>query len=647
MAQRFATAWEAWDTQAMYALLDNGARAEWTHTDFARAYTSFREEAAVTTIAVAVSDEDAQRLAFRVRLETTYFGALEYATAVPFGSPLQGSPRIAWTPAVIHSELTAGRHLRGELRHGPRGAIYDRNGEALAITLDIRIIGLDRSRVFNEDETADAFVSFGFGEAEVRAAFASPLRRTQRVPLGVVPDSRVEEAARFVEAVPGAVLWFEERRVHPLGAAAAHVVGYTREYTAEEIASRPDLILAPGDRVGAVGIEAAMNAVLAGRRGARLEIVGGDAPLVLFERDHIPGRDVHTTLDSALLRAAHRGLGERPGAAAVIDPRTNAILALNSSPSFDPNAFELGNAVALRELTENEDHPLTDRATHGLYAAGSTFKLVTGAAGLAQGSFNPNDRIFCGATWDGVDPPRNNWEGAQGDLTIAEGLMRSCNPVFYEIALTLYNEAPGFLPEMARAFGFGTATGVDGLFEEDGLVPDAAWKQAARQAPWYPGDAVNLGIGQGDLLVTPLQLANAYSAFLTGALRTPVILAGAEASVRQSLPIEPAHAAHLRHGLELVTSARGTAGWVFAEAGFGNFGGKSGTAEEAEGQEHALFVAYSPREAPAAVAAVIFDDVGEGRRLVAPLARDLVLAALKANGGSGADSADAEEDAAP
>ena len=636
VAERYAAAWEAGDTSAMYALLDSRTRASLPLADFAAAYAGFRQEAAVAALAVSVSDEGAQRITFHVRLETSYFGVLEYATVVPFVSLQPGRPRIAWTPAVLHPDLAAGSQIRGEVRRPSRGAIYDRNGDPLAITLDVRIIGLDRSRVFDPESVTTAFVSFGFGEDEVEAAFASPLAQNQRVPLGIVPDSRVEEAARFVEAVPGAILWFEERRVHPLGPAAAHVVGYTREYTADEIAARRDQLLWPGDRVGAVGIEAAMDGVLAGRAGALLEIVGGDEPVVLFEREYVPGADVHTTLDAAMLRAAHEGLAGLPGAAVVIDPRTNAILAANSSPSFDPNAFELGNEVNLAEFTANEDDPLNDRATHGLYSAGSTFKLVTGAAGLAQGLFAPGDRIFCGATWDGLDPPRRNWEGERGPLTIAEGLMRSCNPVFYEIALTLYNESQGALSRMAATFGYGAPTGVEGLYEDSGLVPDAAWKQAVRGEPWYPGDAVNLGIGQGDLLMTPLQLANAYSAFLNGELRTPVIIEGVDAVTRHPLDLAPEHAAHLRSGLELVTGPRGTAGWVFDAQGYDDFGGKSGTAEEAEGQAHVLFVAYSPRDEPAALAAVVFDVAEEGRPLAAPLARDLVLAALDDVEGGGA-----------
>ena len=643
VAECFAAAWRAGDAAAMYTLLNSSTRAALPLADFTAAYASFRQEAGVTALDVSVSGEGPQRVTLRVRLETRYFGALEYATVLPFVSLQEGFPRIAWTPAVIHPALTSGGELRGEVQRPVRGAIYDRNGEPLAITLDVRMIGLDRSRVFDEETVTAAFVSFGFEEEEVAAAFDSPLGPRQRVPLGIVPDSRVGEAARFVEAVPGAVLWFEERRVHPLGPATAHVVGYTREYTVEEIADRPDALLRPGDRVGAVGLEAAMNAVLAGRTGARLQVLGGDQPLVLFERRFAPGADVHTTLDATVLRAAHEGLAGLRGAAVVIDPRTNAILALNSSPAFDPNAFELGDQQTLTELTASEDDPLNDRATQGLYSAGSTFKIVTAAAGLESGHFSPDDRLFCGAVWYGIDPPRRNWEGERGLLSIAEGLMRSCNPVFYEIALTLYNDAPGSLPEMARAFGFGAETGVDGLYEDAGLVPDAAWKQSARGEPWYPGDAVNLGIGQGDLLVTPLQLANAYSAFLTGELRTPTILADAAPVVRHSLDLRPEHAAHLRTGLELVTSTRGTAGWAFAEAGYDDFGGKSGTAEEAEGQEHVLFVAYSPQRAPAALAAVVFDDGKELRQLAAPLARDLVLTALNPGGVEGEGDGEEEE----
>ena len=630
VAARFAAAWEAWDASAIHALLDAEARAATSPEALAEAYAAFRAETAAAGIAVTVERADPGEAVLRVRLRTEWFGTLDYTVALPLAPDPDGAPRVGWMPAALHPALADGGELRGTVRRPRRGAILDRLGEPLAVTRDVRVIGLDRGLVRDRAEVVRAFVSFGIAAETVEAAFASPLGPRQRVPVGVVADERVEEAARFVQAVPGAILWFEQRRVHPLGPAAAHAVGYTREYTAAELAARPDDLLRPGDRLGAFGLEATLETTLAGSAGARLEVVGGARPTVLHERPYVPPADVRTTLDADVLRAAHAGLAGLRGAAVVLDPRDNAILALVSSPAFDPDAFERGDAETLAALVADERHPLANRATHGLYPPGSTFKLVTGAAGLSSGQYAPADRIDCGAVWHGVDPPRRNWEEAQGPLTIAQGLMRSCNPVFYEIALTLHGSDPAALAAMARAFGFGAESGAVGIDDEPGLVPDADWKRRERSAPWYPGDAVNLGIGQGDLLVTPLQLANAYAAFLAGELRAPVVLAGESPAALGALGLAPEHVAHLRRGLELVTEPSGTAGWAFAAAGHDDFGGKSGTAEESEGQEHALFVAYAPRDAPAAVAAVVFDDGSEGLPLAAPLARDLVIAARAA-----------------
>ncbi|MEP7216523.1 MAG: penicillin-binding transpeptidase domain-containing protein, partial [Anaerolineaceae bacterium] len=308
---------------------------------------------------------------------------------------------------------------------------------------------------------------------------------------------------------------------------------------------------------------------------------------------------------------------------------TNALLALNSSPSFDPDAFERNDVAALAAITSDARSPLANRATTGLYSAGSTFKLVTGSAGLVYGGYKVTDTLECGATWSGVDPPRKNWEGGQGQLTIAQGLMRSCNSVFYEIGLTLYNTTEGALSKMAREYGLGAATGVAGLAEEDGQVPDAAQKRAKTGQPWYPGDEVNLAIGQGDLLLTPLQLANVYSTFVSGTLRSPVVLATEQPTARGTLPLTPAQKAHLLQGLKLVTSAAGTASAAFALAGYTDFAGKSGTAEDVGTQQHVLFVAMAPANEPHAIAAIVLDEGQSGSIEAGPIARDLILVANK------------------
>ncbi len=630
LAAVFAERWQSGDIAGLYLLLDRRSQAEYSATDFQARYADFARETTQLRLRVDVARASEAGATLSVRLETAYFGTLEYSTELEFGRE-DGDLRVRWTPASIHPALTNGRVLRSEIRRPRRGTIYDRNGVPLAVTTDVRYLGLNRSVIADRAAVTAVLEQFGFPRERIDAAFESPLPLNYRVPVGVVPDERAEEANELVVRTPGLVLYFEEQRVHPLGPAAAHIVGYTRELTAEELAERGGQGYRPGDRIGAAGLEATLEPVLAGQVGAKLEVVapGGTVVATLAERPFVEGKDVTTTLDAALLRAAYERLGGRAGAAVLLDPRTNELLAAVSSPSFDPDAFERQDAAAIARYLEDPQRPLFNRALHGLYSAGSTFKLVTGAAGLASGLFDTSSRLECGAVWYGLDPPRRNWEGSQGSLTIAEGLMRSCNPVFYEIALRLYNERPGFLPEMARRFGFGRPSGAVGLDDAAGLVPGAEWKERERGEPWYPGDEVNLGIGQGDLLVTPLQLANAYSAFLNRQLRKPVGLAGQPAEpVGDPLPLSDAAWAHLLEGLRLVTGPNGTAGYAFWRQGYTDFAGKSGTAEDADQQQHVLFVAFAPATAPAALAAVVLDDGASGSLEAGPIARDIVLAAL-------------------
>ncbi|MGE5596398.1 MAG: penicillin-binding transpeptidase domain-containing protein [Hyphomicrobiales bacterium] len=630
-AAEWAHAWTTGDIDALYQLLTPAAQQATPLSLFREAYSTFETETTLDSLTAEVASAEPGRASLNVRAATTYFGDLEYTTTLN----LEQTPArwlVSWDRTAIHPEMVGDLRIKSTIQRPTRGAILDRDGNPLAITQDVRMLGLNRALVEDRAALTAKLVAFGFTQEQVDAAFNAPGGPTQRVAVGPVSDDKAEQATTELRPIPGVLLYFESHRVHPLGPAAAHVVGYTRELTAEELEQRRGTGVRIGDRVGAVGLEAALEDRLAGKVGASLDIVNpaGQVVKTLVSQQYVPGEDVKTTLSSAVLQAAYQRLGDRPGSAVVIDPRTNEVLAINSSPSFDPDAFERNDADALAAITSNPLGPLQNRATLGLYSAGSTFKLITGAAGLAYGGYTPTDTIYCGATWDGVDPPRANWEGAQGPLTIAQGLMRSCNPVFYEIGLTLYKQDDdgAKLSEMARKFGFGEPTGIL-LPDEKGLVPDAKWKQETRHEPWYPGDSVNLAIGQGDLLITPLQLANAYSSFLAEHLRTPVILAGQQAEVKGDIPLTPEQFATLRQGLKLVTSASGTASAAFALAGYNDFLGKSGTAEDAGAQQHVLFVAASPADEPQAVCAIVLDDGESGSIEAGPIARDIVLAALQ------------------
>lgn len=630
IALEFARNWEDGDIAALRSLFSAAGQRKYALGTVKAAYENLIARGSVTAVEITVSSFDEQGAELAVRLDTEFFEVVEYTVNIGFETTT-GSPLVVWSPASIHPALETGYVFANTLTFPRRGDIYDRNGEPLAITGEVRFVGLNRGLVLNRQTVTDELLDFGFTREVIDRAFNSPLGLTQRVTVGLAGADRTEDVADLIRSTPGTMVWIQPQRAHPLGAAAAHVVGYTREYTADELEALVGLGYEAGDRRGAVGIEAAMDAVLAGRSGAELRITdgAGETIEIVYSREFIEGQDVVTTLDVDILRAAYAQLGDKAGAAVVLDPRTNEILALNSSPSYDPDAFEHGDDVAIAAILELPDFPLTNRATHGLYSAGSTFKLVTAAAGLAFGGYTATDRIYCGSVWDGVDPPRYNWEGAQGPLTIAEALKRSCNTVFYEIAFQLYNIDKDALSETARAFGYGSETGVVGLFEEAGLVPDNAWKVAERGEIWFPGDSVNLGIGQGDLLITPLQLANAYSTIVAEDLRAPVIISTETAVSRGPPPVTAEQADYLRSGLEMVTGPGGTASWAYWSRGYTDFAGKSGTAEDTGNQQHVLFVAYAPKDDPVAVAAVILDEGFSGSIEVGPLARELVLAVME------------------
>ena len=628
-AESFASAFASRDTEAIFGMLDASSLRIYTLPDLQSVYSNFYDETTFRSLTAEVTQHSETGAAFLVTLSTAYFGDIEYSIQVPFTAD-SDRYAITWSPAAVHPELRAGLRMTSTIERPSRGSILDRDGAPLAQTINIRYIGLNRAIIPDRAAVTARLEAFGFPRADIDAAFDSPLGLSQRVDVGTVEDARAEEANRMVVETTGLVIYFVSQRQHPLGPAAAHAVGYTRELTADELRARSGQGYRTGDRVGATGLEATMDSILAGRAGGVLNVVNGAGAVsaTIVERPFVQGQDVQTTLRSSVLVATQQRLGERLGAAIVMDPRDNSILALNSSPSFDPNAFERGDSAAISAIFAKPGDPLNNRATAGLYSAGSTFKLVTGAAGLLSGQYSPSSVLDCGALWYGVDPPRRNWEGARGPLTIAQGLMRSCNPVFYEIGLTLY-QTDNFLSEVARSFGFGEPTGTVGINDEAGLVPDAAWKRANRGDAWFPGDEVNLSIGQGDLLITPLQLVNSYSAFITNTLRTPIILAGQEAVERGPLGLSPAIHEHLTNGLKLVTGPSGTANYAFSNAGYTYFAGKSGTAEDTNEQQHVLFVAYAPADAPAAVAAVVLEDGESGSIEAGPMARDMVLAALQ------------------
>ena len=366
----------------------------------------------------------------------------------------------------------------------------------------------------------------------------------------------------------------------------------------------------------------------------------------LRERDAAPGRSVYTTLNRDVQEKAQQILGGRRGSIVVLDVHSGAVRAMVSGPGFDPNVFVGPSSdVERAQVLADPDHPLINRALQGTYPTGSVFKIVTMSAGMEGAGMDPMATTFnCPGYWDGLGrgARKRCWKtDGHGTIALQDGLSASCNVVFYNVGLALHEKDEGLLSQYGEGFGLGLPTGLDALVEEGGLMPGPEWKQEALGAIWYPGDTVNLAIGQGYLRVTPLQVARMMAAVANGGtLYQPYIVERIEAGATQpaevtepeaggDLPISPDHLAALQAGLLGVTANEsiGTASHRFRGLDI-PVAGKTGTAEAggADAEPHSWFAAYAPADDPEIAVAVVAENAGEGSTVAAPLARQVIEA---------------------
>jgi penicillin-binding protein 2 len=346
----------------------------------------------------------------------------------------------------------------------------------------------------------------------------------------------------------------------------------------------------------------------------------------------VPGQDIQLTLDAAIQTAASESLGDKTGSVVILDPRDNTLLALASQPSFDPNQFVIGLSDDQWQHLNGPERPLVLRATESAYPTGSIFKVITMAAGLEQGGFKPTNTFNCGLDWTGLPGVTlHNWE-QQGTLNLSEALTESCNPAFYEIGLKLDQLDPMILPTFARAFGLGAPTRTAGVQEVTGTVPDPEWKQQQLHEPWTSGDGVNLAIGQGYLLATPLQMANAYAALARGgALLAPQLMADQEPQTLGSLNLARTTLAPILDGMKRVTSTPpGTAYYAFRDEKL-PIAAKTGSAENENPDAHAWFVGFLPPDKPSLLVLVMVEGGQHGGTVAAPIARSLIDMAYPLN----------------
>jgi penicillin-binding protein 2 len=444
------------------------------------------------------------------------------------------------------------------------------------------------------------------------------------------------------------VVWAETRddgaRVYPQESLAGQVIGYVSEVTAEDLETQAADGYGAGDMVGRSGLESGAEALLRGTPGWTLVAVGADGiESVLYQTEMVPGADVAITIRPSIQLAAQQALSTHAeGATAVVDPLSGDVWALASQPAFNPNSLTIGTTVAGEPLAAAGSGQIFNKAVLGAYPAGSSFKPFTLVAALQTGVVTPASTRPCPPTWQYGDFTFHNYmdHSLPGQVGLAESMAFSCNTTYMPLALEVYQTDETALTDLLKDFGFGAATGIGYLVEELGIVPDDAWLAANGRGGYSGFEQVQLAIGQGALLLTPLQLANAYAAIGNGGtLWQPRILTSAtlpdgsvvvavEPTVLNEIPVDPADLAFVTDTLQAVT----TLPYGTGTAAFSGFGipvaGKSGTAETGTPDPHAWFPAYAPADDPTIAVATILPYIalGTGGTDAAPLVRAVMSA---------------------
>lgn len=448
-------------------------------------------------------------------------------------------------------------------------------------------------------------------------------------------------------------------RNYPYGELLTHVIGYTGRLDADDIASVEEGNYRGTHSIGKIGVEQFREKELHGTSGfERVETnVSGRVLAVLERQDAIPGTDLVLSIDVAVQKAAWDALGDRTGSVVAIDPTDGSVIALVSKPAYDPIAFVDGiSQQAYDDILSTPGRPLFNRALKGGYEPGSTLKPFVGLAGLELDLITPQTRVFSSGKFyiEGYSRPYHDWKATgHGWVDLGSALEQSVNTYFYQLAKDMGIDR---MHDYLTQFGFGSVTGIDVPGESEGLLPSREWKRTVKKQPWYPGETVIAGIGQGFNVVTPLQLANALAALVNGGARyAPRLLYAAkpagvekanriEAPVEMQIPVKDAQDWQaILDGMErVVNGLHGTAGGVAVDAHY-RTGGKTGTAqvyqlgagkvkndsEVAEHlRDHAWFIAFAPVQAPRIAVAVVVEHGGHGASAAAPVARATIDAWL-------------------
>lgn len=567
--------------------------------------------------------------------------------------------RLAYLQIIEHGHFTTlSRDNRLKVVPIPpiRGLIYSRDGQVLAENRPSFSLEMVPERVDDVPTVLGEVANLLKIEDDETQRIAEASKRARGFDAVVIKTGLDElEVALFSvnrHRFPGFSIEARLARYYPKAAQMAHVIGYVGRINEDEQRELDATAYRGTTHIGKVGVEKAREDVLRGRVGYQQVEVNAQGRVlrVVTRAPPVPGHDIYLTVDASLQQVASDALADNNGAIVAIDPSTGEVLAFVSKPSFDPNLFINGISKSrYSELRDSSDRPLFNRALQAQYPPGSTIKPMIAMAGLEHGVRHADDQTWCPGWFrlEGQDHRYRDWlKRGHGQVDLKRSLAESCDVYYYALARDL---GIARIHEMLSKFGLGRATGIDLPGETSGLLPSAQWKQRARKLPWYPGETLITGIGQGFMLASPLQLADATATLanrgsrfvphVVGQIEDPMAHLASEIGIHERPQLEVTHASNwdtvIQGMVEVVHGERGTA----RRSGAGSvyqFAGKTGTAQlfgiaqdvtvnndetPKHLRDHALFIAFAPIENPQIAVAVVVENGQSGSRTAAPIAR--------------------------
>lgn len=642
-ARIFLQAWAQNDFEGMYSVLAPASQAKISVDDFVRTYQNFHREATVTethaTLTAIAEEGNTATAQFKVVFDTAVVGRIERDNAF---SLLRENNRwgVLWALRLILPELENGNRVKLSVTKSTRGNIYDRIGQPIAIGVSALVVNLWPAEMRRHGIEAQVLAALepilGMTQQEIQRRYVGQ-NPEWKIPIQTITPEVAQRNAEVL-SLPGIIIEEQEARAYPLGAAAGHIAGYVGQISAQELHELYPLGYREGDMFGRAGLEKLGEKYLSGGRGGKLVVLtpeGANAG-VIAERPAEQSQSIYATIDANLQRYVATLLTNVRGSITVMDVRNGNILALYSSPSYDPNAFVDRNRNAERQTyLTGPQKAMLNRSTQGVYPHGSVQKIITLAAALERGGLSPHTPFHCTGIWRGIGYPKACWINAygrtHGTVSLQHALTVSCDIAFYQTGLILHSKDANLLTSFCYAFGLGSETGI-GLEENAGNVPDPRTQQ-----PWIPTDTVDMAIGQDTFLVSPLQVLDFVAAVANGGtlwrpnliLKIEDLVNGTQEVVkpqkRGTLPVSEANLQIIREAMKTVTTAKdGTASFVFNKLPI-TVAGKTGTAQvPGKNEPHAWFAGYAPADDPQIACVVMVENGGEGSKVAAPLFRKVI-----------------------